>query len=174
MRLFNAAERGDILQVQTILEDGFNPNEKDSHGNTPLHRAIWYGPTEYSNNYQKVVEALLNAGADVNAINNYGQTPLHKAAQLGKRDLAKLLVERDPDINTKDGMGNTPLHETAVSDDKIIAELLLSKKADIDARNNFEKTPLEVADKLHSTQVGKVLQINRPKIIYTQQHKTQL
>ena len=148
------------------VTSGLGLNKIDSHGNTSLHRAIWYGPNIYSDGsqkvdsdyHQKVVQGLIDAGVDVNAVNNYGQTPLHKTAQLAKPHLARLLLERGACVSIKDRMGNTPLHETTALDDKATAKLLLERKAEINARNNFEKTPLAIAYKVHSIQVVKVLQ----------------
>jgi len=71
--LFVAARNGDLIKVQTLLENGADPNAKDNAGHTPLHWAAHLGHVE-------IVELLLERGANPNAEDNYGSTPLHEAA----------------------------------------------------------------------------------------------
>ena len=138
---------------------------QDSHGNTPLHKATWNGPSEYSDPYshseaaaaRQTVEDLLNAGVDVNAANIYGQTALHKTAQLAKPHLSALLLEGGACVTITDKWGNTPLHETTSLDDEKTARLLLESKDTRDVRNAHGMTPLDVANKTGSTKVKRLL-----------------
>lgn len=138
---------------------------QDLYGNTPLHKATWYGPNKYSDPYSrsesevacKTVEDLLNAGVDVNAVNVYGQTALHKTAQLAKPHMSALLLEGGACVTITDRWGNTPLHETASLDDEKTARLLLESKDTRDVRNMHGMTPLDVANKTGSTKVKKLL-----------------
>jgi ankyrin repeat protein len=61
------AARGDVVGIQQLLNGGANPNQRDEHGQTPLHFA----------NTPDVIDILCDWGADPNVANNFGYTPLH-------------------------------------------------------------------------------------------------
>ena len=44
--LLKAAENGNLIKVQTALENGANPNAKNNDGWTPLHIAAYKGHVE--------------------------------------------------------------------------------------------------------------------------------
>jgi len=48
-------------------------------------------------------------GADVNAKSSNGRTPLHLAAGVGRREIAKILIEQGANVKAKDDKGKTPL-----------------------------------------------------------------
>ena len=77
MLLIGRIRMGDGRDIQSIINDGVNPNFWDYDGHTPLHVAATYGNLNALN-------ALIAAGADPNA-QSYrrgalGGTPLHAAA----------------------------------------------------------------------------------------------
>ena len=55
--------------VRLLLQRGAKVDQRDSHGNTALLRAV-------QTNLVDSIKVLLEFGADVNIINDYGQTPL--------------------------------------------------------------------------------------------------
>lgn len=68
-----------ILEIQSLLDAGADPNVQDAQGRTPLHMAM----IQYSG--EEVMMALLNAGADPDILDNKG------------RDAAMALMQRlDP------------------------------------------------------------------------------
>ena len=66
----DAAGKGDIGSLRTLIEGGANVNGKDEIGQTPLHHA----------KNKEVAELLIAHGADVNARDNGRSTPLHYAS----------------------------------------------------------------------------------------------
>jgi ankyrin repeat protein len=114
--LLEAAENGDLIKVQTLLENGANPNAKDNAGRTPLHIAALWGRVE-------IVKLLLERDVNPNAKDNYGDTPLHIAALWGHVEIVKILLERGADPNAKDNDEHIPLD---YAEDNAIRSLLKS------------------------------------------------
>ena len=131
-----------IQQVQQILAAGGGADDKDEHGDTPLHHAAAYSGA-------KVIKELIKMGADVNSKNNHGKTPLHEAATYSNDvKVIKELVKAGADVNAKSNKDLTPLHLVAGFNKnfgrsiEIIKELVESG-ADIHAKNEFGKTPYD-------------------------------
>lgn len=88
--------------AQWLLENGANPNQKDSSGWTPLYLAI-DAEGDYSTRseietgkYHAPVELtrlLLNHGADPNAVANDGSTPIALAKRYGHAQAVDLLKQ---------------------------------------------------------------------------------
>lgn len=70
--LRNAASRGNLAKVQSLLAKGAQVNAKDKAGATALHFAAASGNAE-------IVKELLAKGADVNVKDKEGTTPLREA-----------------------------------------------------------------------------------------------
>jgi ankyrin repeat protein len=60
-----AAENGNLVVLGVLLRAGANPNARDAHGWTPLHRGAYHAD---------VVRLLLENGADIDAVTKHGQT----------------------------------------------------------------------------------------------------
>ena len=72
------------MLCKLLLENGANPNLKDSGGSTALHSAVFYRKP-------KICALLLEYGADVNAKNENGTTPLDRAVDNKDRETIKIL-----------------------------------------------------------------------------------
>ena len=134
----DAAMRGNLEAVRSLLERGADANEAQGDGMTALHWAARHGDGEMARllitaganveagtrigrytalhlagraGSAPVVEALLAAGADVHAATtNTGVTPLHLAAESGSPDAIRILVEGGADVDGReDAWGQTPL-----------------------------------------------------------------
>jgi ankyrin repeat protein len=93
--LFNAAGKGDLARVKTLLANGADINAKSHNGGTALIWASYFGKPE-------VVQALIDKGADVNARDTGGQTALFLASQEDHLIIVQALLAKnaDPDIST--------------------------------------------------------------------------
>jgi len=169
--LHEAATKGELPKVKTLVTRGVNINGENSQGETALHLASKRG-------HKRIVEFLLAHGADVNAQNTYGDTPLHYAAETKHADLVELLLTHDANIQARNhqqwtflplaregqdteilkflnvagekesaeqNLGETPLHRVAYSGNVQTAQILLAHGADVNARSLYNgQTPLHL------------------------------
>ena len=84
VRLIQAAGKGDLQTVQTLLAGGAEVNTKNARGVTVLIIAAMNGHTE-------IVKLLLEKGAEVNAKASNGKTALELAKSKGHTDVVQLL-----------------------------------------------------------------------------------
>ena len=89
VRLIQAAERGNLTDVQIALNGGADVNAKGNKGWTALIAASYCGYTYGS--YAEVVKLLLAKGADVNVKNSKGKTALVIAKDKGKTEIVGML-----------------------------------------------------------------------------------
>jgi ankyrin repeat protein len=101
--LIDAADKGDLVQVNKLLASGVNVNEKSTKsGRTALMVAAEEG-------HKAIVNLLIANGANVNAQNRTGCTALMYAAINGYPDIVKLLINHGANVNIKDDYGHTAL-----------------------------------------------------------------
>jgi ankyrin repeat protein len=134
----DAASRGDLATVRTLLKQGADVNASRGDGMTALHFAADRGDAA-------MTEMLIYAGANVDAGTRIGQyTPLHIASRSGHAAVVKALLAAGADPNERTSpSGVTPLHLAAESGSVETATLLLDKGADINAKEaEWEQTPL--------------------------------
>ncbi len=81
--LDTAAVRGNLEEVQALLEGGADPNIPCEKGATPLHDAVGQGHIE-------VVRLLLKSGASPDIRSEFGGTPLEWATRRGLKEIAAL------------------------------------------------------------------------------------
>nr|XP_054759633.1 ankyrin repeat domain-containing protein 17-like [Lytechinus pictus] len=107
--IHDAVAKGKIHLAKFILdavEGQAVVNSRDSHGKTPLIRAM---KIDDGQTRLKVVQLLLQHGANVNHRDNMGRTALSYAAEFQYKDVIKILVKNNVDPNIVDNNGNTPL-----------------------------------------------------------------
>jgi hypothetical protein len=83
--LIDAAARGSAENIDQLLKQGSDVNERDKDGNTPLIIAASRGQTD-------IVKLLLQKGADIKATNPAGKNAEDVASQAGYKDLAVGLI----------------------------------------------------------------------------------
>jgi uncharacterized protein len=133
----DAAQRGDIEVVRTLLRSGGDVNAAQGDGMTALHWAAMNGRSD-------IVEVLLYAGATPESTTRLGAyTPLHLAAREGHAEVIDRLLNGFARHQTRTATGVTALHYAAASGRADAVQALLSHGAEIDARaGSREQTAL--------------------------------
>ncbi|KAL8993426.1 MAG: hypothetical protein Q9169_006358 [Polycauliona sp. 2 TL-2023] len=167
----------------TLLEGGDDPNECDSYGQAPVHRAAICGsvstvqmllhhnvdtesqsldfsrtPLHWAawQGHQGVVVLLLANGASVKARDTQKWTALHLAASQGYVEILDLLLP-NLEIDAKDGYGATALYRAAEGGHEAAVRLLLDKGANTDVPNDYDQTPLHRAADLGRLTTARLL-----------------
>jgi uncharacterized protein len=104
IQLLDAAERGDLPLVKSLIQQGVPINQRSSakFGWTPLIGAIFQQQTN-------VVEYLVQSGANVNLPDNNGVTPLMWMTGWGDQGVSwvRFLIEHGARLDAKDKYGAT-------------------------------------------------------------------
>lgn len=79
-----AAVRGDLSELDALIEGGAQINCIGEHGNSPLHEAALQG-------HKEIVKHLLHHGANPMLKNENGETAYDLAAGLEQHDVAHVL-----------------------------------------------------------------------------------
>ncbi|KAG0125660.1 ankyrin repeat-containing domain protein [Tuber indicum] len=135
-----AAQVGQLLMAQLLVDRGINISSHNGDGETALHCAVTTGKVE-------MVELLLRNKANPNIGAKFGGNilPLHIAAQNKGYDIVRLLLSHGADINATDSEGRTALSFAVSAEDEQMVKLLLDKTADIRLDDYHGATPLHFA-----------------------------
>jgi ankyrin repeat protein len=133
-----AAEIGDVLMLDYLLQGMQEVNVRTDGGDTPLHIASLHGNTD-------AVAFLLKKGADKNTANNHGNTALHLASVRGHINTMKALLECDAEVNATNEQGDTPLHLVCLQGQANAARCLVTHDAQVDVKNREKNAPLHLA-----------------------------
>lgn len=90
--IHDAAKSGDLEQIQRLVVEGIDVNDRAVRDETPLIIAALAGQGE-------IVHYLLQRGADIHARSASGLTALHAAAYSGQTKIVSLLVAEGASVN---------------------------------------------------------------------------
>jgi ankyrin repeat protein len=137
----DAAERGDVAAVQSLIRTGADVNAAQGDGMTALHWAAYHGNAG-------MTTLLVRAKANTKAVTRLGHyTPLHLAAKGGFGPIVRILVDAGSPVNALTSTGDvTPLHFAGAAGSVESITALLDHGADINARETARgQTPLMFA-----------------------------
>ena len=136
----DAAMRGDLDEVRTLLRGGADVNASQGDGMTALHWAAESGDV-------RLAEVLIYAGANLEAHTRLGGfTPLLVGSQSGSAPIVETLLRAGADIDATTSTGESALHFAAASGSGEAISVLLAAGADSDAREITKgQTPLMFA-----------------------------
>lgn len=141
--LVDAAARGELERVRTLLGAGASVEQRDARGGTPVlaatagnHLAVVRLLIEHGANvnaqdeqrdsafllagasgFTEIVRATLAAGADIRSTNRYGGTALIPACERGYVDTVRLLLTTPIDVDHVNRLGWTALLEAVILGD---------------------------------------------------------
>ena len=104
--LHSAIRRDDEKGIRQLIKSGFNLEEKNSRGKTPLMMAAIRGR-------DRIVRILIESGAQLDTKSNGGKTALMFACEEGFFKVVKMLLLAGADSKIKDNNGRTALLLTA-------------------------------------------------------------
>ena len=136
----DAAMRGDVATVRTLIARRADVNAPQGDGMTALHWAADHGDSA-------MAAELLRAKANVASRTRIGAyTPLHIAARTGSPAVVRALLAAGSDVKATTTSGATALHFAAAAGNPDVVKALLSKGADPNAReSSWGQTPLDFA-----------------------------
>ena len=134
--LLEAAETGNLEELQKLIGSGMDPNTADDEGETALILAT-------DNGYFEIVKYLLGRrDVDPDLQNNCGYTALIWASHRGFENIAKLLLKHNADPDLQNNYGKTALIWASIGRDDKVVELLLEHNANPDLQNSYGRTAL--------------------------------
>ena len=150
--LADAAMRGDLGQVRSLLAENADVNVAQGDGSTALHWAAYRDDSE-------MARVLLQAGATVGVTTRIGDfTPLLMAARNGSAAIIELLAEGGSDVNAPNTVGTTPLMLAAAAGKPGAVKVLLDRGAEVEAKDTINgQTAAMFAAATNSAQAIKVL-----------------
>lgn len=128
-----AAELGNKVIVQILLDSGAKADARTILGDTPLQCAVIMGRAA-------VVRLMLDRGVDKDTREN-GAIPLHRAACVDQKEVVGLLLGRGANADAIDGDGNTLLHFAVLDGYQEVVDSLLSHGAGPGPKNKYNYTP---------------------------------
>jgi ankyrin repeat protein len=136
----DAAMRGDVATVRTLIARRADVNAPQGDGMTALHWAADHGDSA-------MAAELLRAKANVTSRTRIGAyTPLHIAVRTGSPAVVRALLSAGSDVKATTASGATALHLAAAAGNADVVKALLAKGADPNARESqWGQTPLVFA-----------------------------
>ena len=138
-RVADAAQKGDLGTIRSLIQQKADVNIPLADGTTALHWVVRADDLQSA-------ELLIRAGADVKAADRYGLTPLSLACTNGSVAMIRKLLDAGADADSPDPGGNTALMKVIHTGNIDAAKLLLNRGASVNAKDQVaEETALMFA-----------------------------
>jgi ankyrin repeat protein len=131
--ILTAAERGDLVQVQQLVEEdvALVRSKAELSGMTPLMWASKKGHLE-------VTRYLLDRGAKINATNNFGVTAMWYAAREARLAVVKLLLDKGAARSISENGWTALMWSAFHGHGEVVGYLVEEAGVDVDERDTEE------------------------------------
>ena len=136
--LMNAALKGNVQVVKSIIKREADPSLMDNRGLNTLHYAAQGGNTD-------IISLIHTHLPDIDSKTREGDTPLMLAALNGKLRAVKWFLERGATVACEEKRGWNTLHHAAQGGDTDIISLIHTHLPNIDSKTREGGTPLMLA-----------------------------
>ena len=144
--LTELARRRDLVGIETLVLQGYDVNERNAFGQTPLH-GVFFDVAENSampHITLRVLEFLIHEGADVNVVDKRNWSPLMYAIGANYTDESIYLINTEKILlNKRFYKGRTALHYAIIKNNSKIVTHLLEKGVDSHIRDSFGLKPID-------------------------------
>uniref|UniRef100_A0A914GVW4 Uncharacterized protein n=1 Tax=Globodera rostochiensis TaxID=31243 RepID=A0A914GVW4_GLORO len=154
--IHKAVEEGDVRRVKSLIDRNSLATARDTHGMTPLHKALLYGQTN------TVRFLLAKYPHCVNETDHAGRTVLHyAAADANGEHMIKVLQKAGGDAFIEDKYGHTPffyrthgkrLNIRTLKDNAVINNLIAGQLN----RTLLQDLEEDITDWVHTGNIGKL------------------
>ena len=136
--LMNAALKGNVQVVKSIIKREADPSLMDNRGLNTLHYAAQGGNTD-------IISLIHTHLPNIDSKTREGDTPLMLAALNGKLRAVKWFLERGATVACEEKRGWNTLHHAAQGGDTDIISLIHTHLPNIDSKTREGDTPLMLA-----------------------------
>jgi uncharacterized protein len=151
LQLIEAAKRGDVATIASLLKKHADVNASEPDGTSVLLGAA-------HSNHAAAVALLIKAGAKSTDANSFGITPLSEASANGDGAIIELLLAGGANANALSAQGEPALMTAARAGNPDAVRVLLKHGAAVDARESWKgQTALMWAAAENRAEVVKVL-----------------
>lgn len=135
MTIVEAATRGDLVLVKSLLEQGANVNTTNSEGRTALTAAV-------IGNYLEIAKLLIDAGANPDLQDSQRNNALLVTGETGNVDMLREVLRANPDFMLTNRFGGTALIPAADRGHVEYVREILKTPININHINNLGWTAL--------------------------------
>ena len=132
--LLKAAGKGDLREVNHLIQSGASVSAVNEEGESPLTRAI-------KKKHYSIAKLLFESGATTDYTGFLVEKPLHIAVKSGSVKLVELVLDNGADIDEVSGSASV-LHWSIDGGRDDITALLLSRGADVNLAQHSVYAPL--------------------------------
>lgn len=152
--LFAAANRGQDLIVQLLLQRGADVNDGGHHNPesawSPLCTAAKHG-------HESTVKVLLAHGANLEAVDHTGWGAIAAASKAGHVSIVRLLLQQGAKPSPRSNSDWTPLHTASMYGRLEVVRVLLEGGANAKVKDDRGRTPMLVAIEKGHEEIVKLL-----------------
>jgi ankyrin repeat protein len=134
-QIWKSIQKGDLLSLQKLKEEGVDLDSRDEKGRTPLMLAIQTGRLP-------LVEYLLENSPSIHSVDSEDKTALHYAVLSGRMDILERVLNYKPYLEAKENRNLSPIGLCIFTKNFKCVELLHQAGAKLNSFQTFQYYPL--------------------------------